>query len=211
MPRKRPLESTLLKQILQTDPRSTGVELRTISGLSQREVARVLSDTSVFIALSAPEGEGFGLPTAEALASGCLVTGYPAGCDDLFAAPTAWDVPDLCTVELADRALDLLQLPDQDRVRASGREWVIERYTAKATLTSLLKAVQVAWAQPASAVRATHPSAWEMEYLKRLVPQWALEGRNPGRTQARLESAATMRGDPELMRKMLDTLVTEGT
>jgi hypothetical protein len=179
MPRKRPLESTLLKQILQTDPRSAGVELRTIDGLPHREVARVLSDSSVFIALNAPEGEGFGMPTAEALASGCLVAGYPGGCDDLFAAPAAWAVPDLRTVELADRALALLQLPDQDRVRAAGREWVTERYNAKATLTALLEAVQVARAQPASAARATHPSAWEMEYLKRLLPQWMLDGKDP--------------------------------
>jgi hypothetical protein len=180
IPGKRPLESTLLKQILQIDPRCAGVELRTISGLPQREVARVLSDSSVFIALGAPEGEGFGMPAAEALASGCLVTGYPAGCDELFAAPAAWAVPDLCTVELADQALNLLQLPDQDQVRAAGREWVTERYSAKVTLTALLEAVQAARARPAFAARATHPSAWEMEYIKRLVPQWVLEGRRPG-------------------------------
>jgi hypothetical protein len=179
MPRKRPLESTLLKQILQTDPRSAGVELRTIDGLPQRDVARVLSDSSVFIALNAPEGEGFGMPIAEALASGCLVTGYPAGGDELFAAPAAWAVPDMCTVELADRALELLQLPDQDRVRASGRKWVMERYNAKVTSAALLAAVQAARARPASAVRATHPSAWEMEYIKRMVPQWLLDGKDP--------------------------------
>jgi hypothetical protein len=176
MPRKRPLESTLLKQILQNDPRSSGVELRPINGLPQREVARVLSDSSVFIALNAPEGEGFGLPVAEALASGCLVTGYPAdGGDELFAAPAAWAVPDLCAVELADRALELLDLPDQDRLRAAGRQWVTERYNAEVTLTALLEAVQAARALPASATRATHPSAWEMEYLKRLIPQWVLD------------------------------------
>lgn len=189
MPRKRPLEGALLSQILQNDPRTSGVELRPISGLPQREVARVLSDTSVFIALNAPEGEGFGLPVAEALASGCLVTGYPAdGGDELFASPAAWPVPDLCTVDLAERALELLQLPDDEPVRRAGRQWVTERYNTRTALTALLEAVEAARAQPGSAARATHPSAWEMEYLQRLMPEWMLgSGKaSPGGTEGQM-------------------------
>lgn len=177
MPRKRPMESTLLKQILQNDPRSAGVELRPMRGLGHEEVARVMSDTSVFIALNAPEGEGFGLPVAEAMASGCLVAGYPAdGGDELFASPSAWGVPNLRTIELADRALELLTLPDTERVRAAGRQWVTERYNAEVTLAALLEAVQAARVQPGSAVRATHPSAWTLEWIKPLIPQWVTEG-----------------------------------
>ena len=173
MPRKRQAEATLLRKILQHDPRSSGVELRELRGLGHREVARALSDTSVFIALGEPAGEGLGLPAAEALASGCLVVGYPGGGgEELFEAPSAWAVPDIRPVELADRALDLLRRPDQEQLRADGRQWVTERYNSKATLTALLEAVAAARAHPGSAGRATHPSAWQSEWLRALLPVW---------------------------------------
>ncbi|MFI1018816.1 hypothetical protein [Streptomyces sp. NPDC020965] len=171
MSRKRPSESSLLKQLLRNDPRSEGVELRDIRGLPHEEVARVLADTSVFIALGAPEGEGFGLPIAEALASGCLVTGYGlGGGDELFEAPSAWPVPNLRTVELADRALELVHSPDQQRVRDAGRHWLTERYNAKVTTDALLAAVESARALPATGSRATHPSVWEAELMTSIAP-----------------------------------------
>ncbi|WP_170211921.1 glycosyltransferase [Saccharothrix australiensis] len=171
MSRKRPAESALLKQILRNDPRSAGVELRDLRGLTHGEVAEALADTSVFVALGAPEGEGFGLPVAEALASGCLVTGYGlGGGDELFEAPSAWPVPNLRTVELADRALDLVRLPDQDRVRDAGRRWLVERYNAEQTTKALLAAVEAARAIPAEDTRAVHPSAWEAELMRIIAP-----------------------------------------
>ncbi|MBW4722193.1 glycosyltransferase [Saccharothrix obliqua] len=171
MSRKRPSESALLKQILRNDPRSAGVELRDVRGLSHGEVARVLSDTSVFVALGAPEGEGFGLPVAEALASGCLVTGYGlGGGDELFEAPSAWPVANLRTVELADRALELVRLPDADRLRAAGRRWLVDRYNAEVTTKALLTAVEAARALPGEATRAIHPSAWEEELMRVIAP-----------------------------------------
>jgi hypothetical protein len=189
MSRKRPMESTLLKQILRHDPRSKGVELRDIRGLSREGVARVMSDTGVFIALNSPEGEGFGLPVAEALASGCLVTGYPAGGgDELFEAPSAWAVPNLQTVDLADRALDLVQMPDAERLREAGRQWVTERYNPKVTLTALLAAVQAAQARPGAAVRATHPSLWQAEWIKPLIPGWLQTAASKASAQAGVRS-----------------------
>ncbi|MBW4718626.1 glycosyltransferase [Saccharothrix obliqua] len=174
MSRKRPSESALLKQILRNDPRSAGVELRDVRGLSHGEVARVLSDTSVFVALGAPEGEGFGLPVAEALASGCLVTGYGlGGGDELFEAPSAWPVANLRTVELADRALELVRLPDADRLRAAGRQWLVDRYNAEVTTKALLTAVEAARALPGEATRATHPAAWQDEIMRAMAPYTA--------------------------------------
>ncbi|HEY2237957.1 MAG TPA: glycosyltransferase [Streptosporangiaceae bacterium] len=173
MSRKRPMESTLLSQLLRHDPRGAGVELRDIRGLGHAEVARIMSDTSVFVALNAPEGEGFGLPVAEAMASGCLVTGYPMdGGEELFEAPAAWPVYSQRVVDLADQALTLLDTPDQDEIRAAGRHWVTERYNEKVTMDALLGAVQAARSRPASAARATHPSAFHTEWSKVLIPGW---------------------------------------
>lgn len=161
MPRKRPAEAALIRRLLHNDHRSEGVEFREISGLSQPEVAEVLSDTSVFVALGGQEGEGFGLPVAEALASGCLVAGYPAGGgEELFKAPTAWAVPDHRPTLLADQALSLLQLPDQENLRAAGRQWVKDRYNSKVTTAALVEAVRMARAKPGAAARAIHLMAW---------------------------------------------------
>jgi glycosyltransferase involved in cell wall biosynthesis len=167
MARKRAGESVLLNRILRNDPRSEGVELREIRGLSHAEVAEVLSTTSVFIAMGSPEGESFGLPIAEALASGCLVTGYSSGGGgELFEAPSAWQVPDLRPAMAADRALELLRLPDDEPVRAAGRQWLKERYSAEATTAALLRAVEATRAMPGAAARATHPFAWEAEEIQ---------------------------------------------
>ncbi|MEV0289312.1 MULTISPECIES: glycosyltransferase [unclassified Kribbella] len=77
MPRRRPLESTVLERILRNDARTQDVELLPLSGLTEEQVAEALGETSVFIALGI--SEGFGLPVAEPLSAGCLVVGYPAG------------------------------------------------------------------------------------------------------------------------------------
>ncbi|MFE7135428.1 hypothetical protein ACFVIM_31670, partial [Streptomyces sp. NPDC057638] len=92
------------------------------------------------------------------------------GGDELFEAPSAWPVPQLRTVELADRALDLVRLPDQERIRAEGRRWLTERYNAKVTTDALLGAVEGARSLPATGGRATHPSVWEAELMKSIAP-----------------------------------------
>ncbi|MFJ1847380.1 glycosyltransferase [Streptomyces sp. NPDC088146] len=168
MSRKRPIESTLLRRLLHTDPRSTDIDLYDIHAVPHEEVARVLSETSVFIALGAPEGEGFGLPPAEAMASGCLVTGYAGGGGaELFDSPSAWRIPELETAQLADKALELLDLPDQDEIRRAGRQWVADRYTTRAATAALIEGIRKARALPGGAASATHPAAWMEELLRR--------------------------------------------
>ncbi|WP_331745174.1 glycosyltransferase [Kitasatospora sp. NBC_01300] len=183
MSRKRPIETTLLRRLLHADPRSEGVDLYDIHAVPHEEVARVLSDTSVFIALGAPEGEGFGLPPAEAMASGCLVTGYAAGGGaELFDSPSAWRIPELETDRLADKALELLDLPGQDEVRRAGRQWVADRYTTRAAVEALIEGIRRARALPGGAATATHPAAWMEELLRRFPV--------PPETHARVEPPA---------------------
>ncbi|MFB6566123.1 MULTISPECIES: hypothetical protein [Streptomyces] len=173
MPRNRPAESLLLERLLRADPRGEGVELRPIRGLSHEQVAQVLADTSVFVALGSPEGEGFGLPVAEALASGCLVAGYPlGGGEELFDAPSAWRVPDLRTGLLADRALELVRRPE-DGLRAEGRQWLLDRYHRKTATDALLAAVDAARTLPGGPATATHFLAWSEEYRPFFVSQVA--------------------------------------
>ena len=89
VPTRRREELMQLKHIL----RSRGVLdrwlLAPIHHLSERETADVMRDSPLFLSLS--DREGFGLPPAEAMASGCYVVGYPG-----LAGREFFD-PELCT------------------------------------------------------------------------------------------------------------------
>ena len=73
MPRKRPQEAELILRLLGS--RLDGWEVVRIEGASERETAAALASAPVFLALGLREG--FGLPAAEAMASGCYVVGFP--------------------------------------------------------------------------------------------------------------------------------------
>lgn len=166
MPRKRAEEAALIKRMLQHDPRGAGVKFQEISNCTEAEVAAALGEASVFIGLGGMIGEGFGLPIAEALASGCLVAGYPAGGgEELFGAPSAWSVPEYRPALLAAKALELLDLPGQDALRAAGRRWIEARYTVKAMTEALLAAVRTTRELPGTAGTAVHFAAWMDEVL----------------------------------------------
>ncbi|SDM54078.1 glycosyltransferase [Allokutzneria albata] len=163
MPRKRRQEMSLLKRLLRNDPR---VSVRKLAGVPEREVAQVLGETSVFVALGA--FESFGLPVAEALASGCHVVGYPAGGGvDLFTAPGTFEVPDARPALLADEVIRVLGAPDA-RVRAESRAWIEQHHSFEVAREALVKAVEGALARPGAAARATHPMAAMTEFVAKV-------------------------------------------
>jgi hypothetical protein len=159
-PRKRPREASLLAPILGHDPRLDGVDLVPLVDAPRVTVVQTLAATTVFVALG--HSESFGLPVAEALASGCLVTGYDGGGGhELFQAPGAWPVPEQRPLLLREKVVDLLQrAPDLADVRAANRAWVLERYSRGATAGALLQAVERARQRPGGTASATHPAAW---------------------------------------------------
>lgn len=167
-PRKRPREAGLLRALLRRDERLAGVELCELVDAPRDEVAAVLGVTTVFVALG--HSESFGLPVAEALASGCLVVGYDGGGGhELFGAPGAWAVPEQRPLLLREAVVDLVRrAPGLDALRRANREWVLQRHTAERTAAALLSAVEEADARPGSAATATHPAAW----LDVLGPGW---------------------------------------
>ena len=156
MPRRRPLEASVLERLLRNDPRAAGVHLAVLAELTEDQVVEALGRTSVFVALGI--SEGFGLPVAEALAAGCLVVGYPAGGgEELFEAPGTWRIDDARPHLLAERALELVDVPADDSVRSAAREWITARYSPAVTSAALLSAVESARALPSRAGLATHP------------------------------------------------------
>ena len=83
-PSRRPDELHLLLHML----RAVGVDwpLVPIRGMSEREVARTLQRSAIFLSLS--DRDGFGLPPAEAMACGAYVIGYTGGGGEEFFDPS---------------------------------------------------------------------------------------------------------------------------
>ena len=159
-PRKRPREASLLRQLLVTDARLTGVDLVDLVDAPRSKVAATLGTSTVFMALG--HTESFGLPVAEALAAGCLVVGYDGGGGhELFEAPGAWQVAEQRPLLLRDRVVDLLaRAADLELLRTANRAWVLQRYPLARTDEALRSAVAAAFERPGSPGVATHPAAW---------------------------------------------------
>lgn len=88
MPRKRPDDAQQVLRLL--GPRLASWEVVTIAGGAEHEVAASMRSAAIFLAFG--HQEGFGLPPAEAMASGCYVIGFPAfGGREIFDA--AFSVP----------------------------------------------------------------------------------------------------------------------
>jgi Glycosyl transferases group 1 len=90
---RRGQERDQLLHILRARGVLDGWELVPISGRSDRETAAMMRDSALFLAFS--EREGFGLPPAEAMASGCYVIGYTGmGGREFFDPAYCAPVPD---------------------------------------------------------------------------------------------------------------------
>ena len=74
MPRKNYNHATVVVDLLKGMQLSLPWEFTPLSQLSHSDVLRHMSISSAFLSFGHPEG--FGLPVAEALASGCFVIGY---------------------------------------------------------------------------------------------------------------------------------------
>ena len=170
--RKRPHESALLERLLRADPRTADATLHPLTDEPWDQVAAVLGRATVFVSLG--HTEGFGLPTAEALSAGCLVTGYDGGGGrELFEAPGAWPVPEQRPLLLVDRVADLLSRRRELASDAQqNRSWVLARYSPDVTRDALVAAVDAVMRRPAVATSAVHPA----RRLDRLPPGFHLSG-----------------------------------
>ena len=74
MPRKRPGDCAQVLSLLSRRGILNDWELLTISNFTEAETADALRRSALFLSFS--EQEGFGMPPAEAMASGCYVTGF---------------------------------------------------------------------------------------------------------------------------------------
>jgi Glycosyl transferases group 1 len=104
---RRPQEREQLLHLLRAHGLPPGWELTAIAGRTEAQTAEILRGSAVFLSFS--EREGFGLPPAEAMASGCYVVGYPGmGGREFFEPDYCTPVPDgdlLAFARAVDEAL----------------------------------------------------------------------------------------------------------
>jgi hypothetical protein len=122
---RRPAEREQLLHLL----RARGIDwpLTPISGRSEAEVAEVLRGSAIFLSFS--ERDGFGLPPAEAMASGCFVVGFTGGGGDEFFDPE-YCAPVRTIVEFAQEVERAVARPVDD-LRQRGlvaSESILARY-----------------------------------------------------------------------------------
>jgi glycosyltransferase involved in cell wall biosynthesis len=120
MPRKRPTEAQLVLRLL--GARLDGWETVAIEGAPERETAALLRSAPIFLALG--KREGFGLPAAEAMASGCYVVGFAGfGGREIFEPEFSTSVEDGDVLALARELANLLEVyersPESLRERAA--------------------------------------------------------------------------------------------
>jgi hypothetical protein len=77
MPRRAEHAARYIHQRLSSVGNLQGFRTEAIAGVHETEVATKLAGAKLYLSLT--QKEGFGLPAAEAMASGCLVIGFPAG------------------------------------------------------------------------------------------------------------------------------------
>lgn len=95
MPRKMKIESRFIQGSFRLrHPEFADVPWVEITSVPETEVARILGESAVFLALG--RIEGFGLPPIEAMASGCLVVGFTGDGGRSFATPDngLWSDPE---------------------------------------------------------------------------------------------------------------------
>lgn len=132
MPRKRAHDSTALIRALKAVPNLRNIPFVPIDGVSTDEAARLLRESLFFLSL--PEREGFGLPAAEAMATGALVIGYTGiGGDEFFNDMSGFPIPEDNLMKLYETVVEVITLYQEnptplDELRSQAAVAIRENY-----------------------------------------------------------------------------------
>lgn len=114
VPSRREAELDQVLHVLRANGAMTagGWQVERIQGRSETEMGNILRRSSIFMSLS--DRDGFGLPPAEAMATGCYVVGYAGGGGNEFFDP-AYSRQVIDSTGLVKEMLAAMNLNDQER------------------------------------------------------------------------------------------------
>jgi hypothetical protein len=183
MPRKRRNDYTELLGILERRAVLSGWSIDVVEGRSEREVARAMQRSALFVSLA--RAEGFGLPAAEALASGCHVIGFHGmGGRELFRPPYAQTIEDGDVAGLARAVEEFVRsydarADDLRRLGVDAARQVHSVYSPAHATADLVECFSLAKGMPGSptevVVRRSHLAGehWARAQLRRRLHQLA--------------------------------------
>ncbi len=144
MPRRGADDLAIVFQLLRSDPLLAEWTILPLDGMTHTEVAEAMRRSSIFV--TASPREGFGLPSAEAMACGNVVVGYHGFGGREFLRPE-FSVPiETGDVKSLARAVGELlrnEAADPGTLASRGSQaarWVLERYSLHAETTSVIDA-----------------------------------------------------------------------
>ena len=178
MPRRRREDLLGTVGLLQRSGRLGDWRILLIDDMTQEEVAAALGRSAIF--LFGAEREGFGLPGAEAMASGCYVVGYTGdGAKEYLLPAHSAVIPESDVVTMADRTLEAMRTFDEDpdafaATTARARAFVTERYAAARVRDRLDEAFGALLADGSA---ARFPRAATMRHFSAYGPPTDLRGR----------------------------------
>lgn len=140
IPSRRSEELHQILHLLRSNGRleQEGWELEAITGRSEQEVGDILRSCAIFLSLS--DRDGFGLPPAEAMATGCMVVGYTGGGgNEFFDASHSRSVAD--TTDMVRELLDTISLTPAELGKrgAQASASVLSQYTEEGLRQDLKK------------------------------------------------------------------------
>lgn len=146
MPRRNADEARIVLNLLSASKIGADFDFYPLDDVPIRRVAQVLRDSLMF--LSFADREGFGLPAAEAIASGCLTIGYTGiGGNEFFQKFGGWPVPQQDVIRYVDTIADVIDRysknpEEMDDARMQNAEAIVAHYNREASCTALAQALK---------------------------------------------------------------------
>jgi len=145
MPRRNAKDAVMVFKLLEASGVIADVQVVPVSGMTLEQVAQILGDSIMF--LSFADREGFGLPGAEAIASGCLTVGYTGiGGDEFFERFGGWPIAQQDILSYADTVAEILgryksDPSTLDGIRMENAENIALHYNMRSTKDALKHAL----------------------------------------------------------------------
>lgn len=133
MPRRRSDQSSVIVRALKNLPELKDVPFVPIDNLSSADAAKNLRESLFFLSFS--EREGFGLPTAEAMATGALVIGYSGiGGNEFFDESVGFPIPEDDVVMFYNKVVEIIlkyskNKLELDKIRKNASVKILNNYS----------------------------------------------------------------------------------